>query len=648
MPESATTYTPSQPVEPQKKTLSKQQREKFGQALYDSIDATLGDRQNLDNALQHWSDLYEMRTFGRNSPWPNAADLPSTLIPEMIETLAARLSGVVFQPRFYVVNGNTPQAAAVQNEVERYYNAELYKHGWDEAYYTALHLALRDGTSVMEVKWRKTTTKRKLQVQEPQTDPETGQVIIDPMTGEPLTHKVLREVEFEDYNDVEYTPIELQDFLVIPAWQYSIEAAHAVAVAHYMDEAELRRLSTGDKAVLWPDAVEAALSYVQPGESERGYDRQGYNDATIGGKINIGVEEGSPQPDIGQQRGPIKVWMVYSRQFDFEDGGVPEDYIFWVHERSQKLIGADPYRYWMGRWNLEALTLMPRPGRFYGYSVCERLDPIQTEERANREQRIDMIGLYLSPPMYEKNGAKVEDENKKWGPMARWKVQNADDVGTIAMPNVPQETWIQQQDFKEMAFGLMGLSDNQLARPNSGRRTKAEVQQVQQSSGVRLDLMARQLRKFAKNVFQMTHELKLQYAPDQMQTDVSVGGRPQTLFVEKEKLGQDFSLSIQGEGGPLDKSNRLQEILFLYSLLMKNPLIMQNPMHVYQITRMVLEEFNRPDIPNLIGTPEEAQQMAQQQQQMQQMQAMAGAMGQKPQNGQQPQQQAKPQGPMGM
>lgn len=148
-----------------------------------------------------------------------------------------------------------------------------------------------------------------------------------------------------------------------------------------------------------------------------------------------------------------------------------------------------------------------------------------------------------------------------------------------------------------------------------GRRSAKEAQAIQQSAGVRIDLMANRVRDWLKKVFWQIHHLKLQYGPDEMDTTVQVAGRPERLTLPKAVLARDYSLDIAGAGGPLDRENRRQEMMLLYSMLMQNPLVAGNLIRVWAITQMILEDFNRPDVPNLIGTRDEAQQQMQAQQQ---------------------------------
>ncbi|MGH7745566.1 MAG: portal protein, partial [Candidatus Dormibacteria bacterium] len=145
-------------------------------------------------------------------------------------------------------------------------------------------------------------------------------------------------------------------------------------------------------------------------------------------------------------------------------------------------------------------------------------------------------------------------------------------------------------------------------------------------------LMASHIRQFAKEVFWQIHHLKLQYGPDQITVPgKTLEGQPEKLQISKNILALDYDFGIAGEGGPLDKQNRLNQVMMMYGMLMQNPIVGQNLMHVYSVTRLVLEALGVSDIETLIGTPDDIQKMqqaqqqqAQQQQQLQMMLAQHG------------------------
>lgn len=648
------TAAPHTEIEPVRPTVAKKDRTDLGVSIYSAIDQALGDRSQLDTNLDYYTSLYEMEVGEKNWPWPNSANVFIPLIPTQLDTLAARLTATVFPPRMFLVNGNTDEAAKYQHEVERYYNAELARHDWNEKFYQWMHLSLRDGTALLKVTWKRQKRKRKV-VQAVDAKDENGSPIPDQENpDQPHRTTEVKEIEVTEYDDVVLTPVELRDFLVLPAYAKSIEEAAGVAHKLYLDETQLRAMAYGEDAVLWPDAVKSILETVDEGNDEVAMDRQGISTLTAAGQINVSDNNGEPPSKGHQAKGPFIVWEVYRDDLDLDGDGVPEENVFWVHDSTQTLLGVDSYQYWHGQRPFISLAPMPRLRRFYGYSVVERLRTIQEEINALHNKRLDAVDLALLPPRYRTENASVKDQNKKWAPDAEWVVTNKEDVGFINGPTIPLESKDAENTLNSYAERLTGLSAPMVGGTNSGRRTAKEVQTAASSAGVRLDLMAARIRQAMKLVFWQIHHLKLQFAPDNMESNVNTGGAPEKLSLPKAKLAQDYDLSIAGMGGPVDKQGRQQSMLFLYSLLMKNPIVAQDKMKVYRVTRMLLEEYDRVDIPSLLGTEEdqkkqmEAEQQAQQKMQQQAMQEHAQlhqAALQATLNGHAPPQPQKPQAP---
>ena len=622
-----TTSAPESNVAPKGVRLTEERRKRLGIALWNSIDSALGNRSELDDALESWNDLYELRVSPKNFPWPNSSNLAPPLIPTFVDTMVAQLSGLIFVQRFFIVSGNDPQAAQFQHEVERYYNTELWRHGWLSAFADATHLAIRDGTAAIDVLWRTTTRKRPFVVMVPQTDEQTGMAILDEQGNQVLKSEV-REQEIEEYDDVELTPVPLKDILLIPNWSPSAEEATALGRALYLGEDELFGMASAAKAAegqyFYPDAIERALDYTAPGDDERGGDRQGTSTADAGGRINVTGDTPAGDSDLGQARGPIKVWRLYSRQFDLDKDGVRDEYVFWVHENSGELLGLMPYPYYHGKRSLNLLSPMPRPEQAYGYSLIERLAPIYSEYAALKNQKRDFIDYCLNPIKLKTAGAVIKEHGQRWAPGEHIEVSAPTDLTYLIPPPVPQDAWIEEQSLMQLAERLTGLSDPMQGRPPSNARTTAKaVQLSNQNAGVRLNMIAARVRAWAKEIFYQVHQLKLQYGPDQQQIDTSAAGQPQRIDIDKQKLGQQYTLDIAGNNGPLDKTQQSQDALFLYSTLAQNPIVQSDPRKLYRVTRMLVEAHDVGDAAILIGTEDEAVQQAQQAQQAAKQQAAA-------------------------
>jgi hypothetical protein len=141
------------------------------------------------------------------------------------------------------------------------------------------------------------------------------------------------------------------------------------------------------------------------------------------------------------------------------------------------------------------------------------------------------------------------------------------------------------------------------------------------------------------------HALKLQYLPD----DPSYSSEGTIYTLPREVLAKDYQLDIAGSSDPLDSMERRRDNMGLGQMLLGVPWIAQDQGKSYNVVRMMLESFNRPDVTQLIGTEQEAQQRGQQQaqaaqkqqefqQQLQMMQAMHGEnpTGAKPSGGKPP------------
>ena len=208
-----------------------------------------------------------------------------------------------------------------------------------------------------------------------------------------------------------------------------------------------------------------------------------------------------------------------------------------------------------------------------------------------------------------------ENQSQKWGLSARFTVTAADDVGILSLPDINPSTWPEENLLMQYGNELIGLQSLPAYANTSGKRSAKEAQAMQAALNVRLDFAASMIRQSLKDIFWQIHHLKLQYGEDELQTDVAAeDGRAEQFTIPKQVLAQDYQLDVYGLGAPLDRAGRRDDAMTLYALMQQNPLIGKDLTRVWALTRILLEEFERPDVTALIGTREQA---GQQQQQMQ-------------------------------
>jgi hypothetical protein len=231
--------------------------------------------------------------------------------------------------------------------------------------------------------------------------------------------------------------------------------------------------------------------------------------------------------------------------------------------------------------------------------------------------------------MYEIDGARLLTKNNYFGPDARWKVPSKDAVGFLPMPDVSalmagvEEENLMKADIEAFTGNTAPL----LGEAQSGRPTAKGIQAQIARAGVRHNFVAMNVRDADLRTLNQIVQLKIQYGPDIAESTTSIGGQPQKLSIPKDVLADDYTFSITGSGGPLDKATRTAEMQSLYAILMQNPIIGQDPVKIWAVTRMLLEEYNRADILALIGTRDEAEQQKQAMQMMQQAGIDPATMG---------------------
>jgi hypothetical protein len=627
-----------------RRRLTQDERQQLSIDLLNGVNAADSARKNLLRNLQDWMNLYDMRLQNEQAvePWPDASNVFIPIVPAQLDTALAYITARTLVPRFYIMSGFTDQAQANAYIVERYYNAEFVRQRgpstWYDRHVTWLHLGLRDGTAIMRAVWKREKTKRNIVEFVPRV--VNGVPVIDTTQDppRPVYDRNFRQIEVVEYDDVELTPIALKDFFVLPDESYSIQDAVAVGYTMWLYELDLAKMEKARKEAgvgeFYPDAIERALSYVQSGvTSDVASDPLGHEDKTAGGQIAIGINQGSQTSSFFKNRGPIKVHEIHSRQYDMDGDGVPEENIFYFHWQSQTMLGWEPDDSLTGERPFFAFSPNPRPDRFYGYSMVERLSVLQGEINKMYNDRNNAIDLRIDPPLNVPSGMELRDNQQGWAPGAQWEGEGQ--VSAINIGDIPLASFQQEALTKGYVTDVTGQNQPVMGAQSSGRRTATENKIQAAATGTRNDLVAIRYRIACRALINHVHRLKLQYLSD----DPVVQNGAQTLVLPRQVLAMDYRLDVAGATDPVDAASRLTQDIGLYQLLTQNPLVAGNMQHLYAVTRMVLEAAGRADISTLIGTEQDIEKLVQAQQQQAQQ---AAASGQQP--GQQQHPAHKPQG----
>lgn len=603
--------------------------------LMQGVEAALADREPLDDNLDDWNALYEMES-DKDPNWPviNAANVFVPLIPTQLEALNAYIAGQVLVPNPFMVTGLTPEAAQDAHMVERYYNAEYKRQRgsttWFNEFVKWLHLSLRDGAAYMEVLWKYEKTKLRINQSQPrmETDPESGlpAPALDD-EGNPVYDQVEVEVE-KITNEADVRAVPLRNVILLPASAKSIEEAKAVIRVLYPYEQDLKKLI--NDGVLDAEEVELALQMVPAGTTELSSSPQPLGEYRRGGQTGIGAGQGTQSSKFFKNRGPLEIYRIHSNQYDLDNDGTTEENIFWVHRATWRLLGWKRYQYFADSRPLFSFAPLPRPDDEIGFSLPGRLAGLQNEKNAQRNQRLDESVLRLAPPFIRKKGSALEDQDMAWGANQVWETEDPQgDFRRVEMEQLPQSSYLEEQIIDKDAQDYTGLAQTAIGQQSSGRRSATEARARQAAAMTRTGLIAMHFRMSIRPVINFIHALNKQYKNTDQQFQVNQDRFNLTL----QQLNQDYSIDVVGSSDPIDAPARRTETIGAADVFMKFPAIAQNPMRQYYLLRKIAETFNWADIDQIIGTEQDAQQMAQQ---MQQQAALAAQQGVAP-NGQHPQ-----------
>lgn len=578
----------------------------LGQVMMTQLDMNMSARSALDAELDAGNAAYEMRQYNNGeSPYPGAPNLIVPFIATAVEEFSSRIAGTAILPRPYVVRGNDPASQQQAHTVEQLYNNLFDELGFEEAHNTCIHLAGRDGTSIMGVHWKIENIMRTVVVSQPQPD---GSI-----------KKVKQKMTMTKYDGVKLSPIELRDFMLIPAHAISIEKADAVCWKQYLGESDLMELVNGD--ILDADMVEKALSYSKPGGSgDLPYDPQGTDTYNINGLIDVTDNSVSAPEGITMMRGPIEVWQIYSDQYDLDGDGVAEENIFWVHYRSRLLLGYAPFEY-LGERPFFEYSPFPRPRRFYGFAIPFRLGGLQSEAEIQHNGRLELLDWVNNPTVVKSKSVRTDNEDQKIGKNSILTIPDGMNAGQafafLGPPMIPPDNLAEEQFLKQYADMITGAPQSPGSpnnQPSLGGQISARAAgSIAAINGMQTNTVIRRTRIWMEKIFRYVHMLYKQYGPDQMESVEQTQSGVMKAVIPKETLGMDYTLTIAGNGGPLDKESRRNDIMSIFQTLLPLPLIEGNMERIWALADMFLETFDIPEVTRIIGTMEEAKQLGEQQ-----------------------------------
>ncbi len=584
--------------------------------LWDIVRYNVVQRSQLDENLLVWNDLYEGITpdaGAKDWPWPNAANLHIPMTSELVDSLHARLSKAALGVSPIVLCKPKDDASKeITTKIERYYDSFTKKTNLDDTINQVIFLSLRDGVGLEKVGWEE--RKRKIRVRKyvPILD-DQGEPVLDPIKGKPIVNEVVETIDLTEFDDVRAVPVEFKDFYLIPAHAYALDRFGSGAAKGGMHRLWMRF----DEIQRLANTKTYRQSAVDKIRDNIALERTPDTSVTIEDQIAL------IQPYEDEKE--FELFEIYMSH-DLDGDGYDEECKFVMAFKWGIMLEAEVFSYWHQQRPFIPCVPWQRPRRFYGFSVVHRLEPLQREINTIRNQRVDTVSLYLSPPLKIAKSAIIRgDVSQAWGPGARMEVESMEDIDIMKMPEINPSAWTEETLIRQEAERLIGLFDVNTPRGTGSRRTRTEVNAIQQESMVRFDYMMKYIKRHIVDLYDMVHKLKIQYMPEEEEFESGLDpqtGQPIKEVITRQEMTQaNFEFQANGDLPVADQQQRREDAYFLFQTLYPIPLIQSSMAHQYQLAKDLLVSYDRRNIESIIGTPEEAMQLQQMMQQQQQAEA---------------------------
>jgi len=567
--------------------------------LMGEIDTALKAKKDLDDKIGHWNDQYEGVLPAKDDPWPGCANLHVPLTAWQIDTCKSQLVRTICGTKpIWRVEGEEAGDQSPAHNWELWLDYLADRHLGIEGIIAELCLGvLKHGTAIAKLIWDRREDR------------------LRSLSGGEVIEKTVQAA------GPRLTYVPLRHFVLVPAEARTIRDAVAVGDRKYLRLAEIQRRES--------------LGIYREGTAKKVAGAAGSEEGTSEIDEQVGIDRDRGDAD---QLKKYETWeMIWSLPLREEaEGavyddkrGVETDCLVSLIRVADKPVIARLIRYpWFhNRRHYIGFRVLPREGMFWGRSAVGILSDIQDELNTEHNQRVDLRSLGLQPPIKVQRSANITDAHgRSW---IRFRPGEPVVVGDMAEaewwqpPDAPQSSFQEEAGLVDYAERIFGVSEQKVGRTEAGRKTLGEVEIVEAQGNVRFDDMVNTVQGVTdfeggwglREVAYQLMGLTVQFEDDEKVFRVL--SKEGDLRFEKLRKPESIEEAIgaydyipQGNTMTSNRVRQRQEAGMLYEALMQNPLVINDPRRVWQITRKLLLAHDQKDWRSLIGSEEEAQKMA--------------------------------------
>jgi hypothetical protein len=257
---------------------------------------------------------------------------------------------------------------------------------------------------------------------------------------------------------------------------------------------------------------------------------------------------------------------------------------------------------------------MCKDGTYWSPGMAEMLIDLEDELKVNHNLSTEAGQLAATPMIFYRPASGLNMDTFRIEPGLGIPVDNpAQDVHVLKISaDLAAATWKEQV---VVGYGekLTGMSDLQMGRqsdrPNAPR-TATQTVKLLEEGNVRISLDTKVLQEDMSGVLSHFWDLEYMFTPEQTffrVTEEDADGLFETnngaAVITTEDRDGRYDFRLKFANSVWSKEARKEQALARYQLDLQNPLIVQNPRALWQVTRDAHEALGDPNFPDLVPEP---------------------------------------------
>lgn len=250
--------------------------------------------------------------------------------------------------------------------------------------------------------------------------------------------------------------------------------------------------------------------------------------------------------------------------------------------------------------------LIRRKNRMLGKTPAEGVSETEHEVNTIHNQRLDAGTMSIIPPLFYRAMSGTNPELLHIKPGLAIPLDDVNDAKWMQMPNNVLQSFQEEKMLLELSDSIMGVGPLQMGQEspvNRSRSTARGTLAIISQGNQRTSSLAVRLRQPLAKVINLYRSMWAQNIPDGIE-DRLLGVDGDRLFPEGlsvEDLEGNFSVILEADPTAGDKQAENENIMARYQMGLQNPLILQNPAALWELTADVFRGSGKLDIEKYLG-----------------------------------------------